>query len=177
MNDDGTMPAPPYRLVDNEATWLDQTDLVFVDPVGTGYSRATKIRTGQQVLGRPGRHPVGRRVHQAVPDALRALDFAAVHGRRKLRHDPCGGLAGHLIDHGLAFNGILLVSSILNFQTARFTTGNDLPYVLFLPTYTATAFHHKRLAPDLQRDLSATLREVEAWAAGDYTVALAQVIR
>ena len=62
------------------------------------------------------------------------------------------GLADHLIDRGLAFNGILLVSSILNFQTARFTTGNDLPYVLFLPTYAATAWYHKRLAPELQRE-------------------------
>ena len=91
MNDDGTMPAPPYRLVDNEATWLDQTDLVFVDPVGTGYSRADQARTGQQVLGRAGRHSVGRRVHPAVRDAIRALDLAAVHGRRKLRHDARGG--------------------------------------------------------------------------------------
>jgi len=61
---------------------------------------------------------------------------------------------------------------ILNFQTARFTPGNDLPYVLFLPTYAASAWYHRRLADDLQADLSETLREVEAFAANEYTLAL-----
>jgi carboxypeptidase C (cathepsin A) len=84
------------------------------------------------------------------------------------------GLSGHLIERGIAFNGIVLVSSILNFQTARFTPGNDLPYPLFLPTYTATAHYHRALDAELQRDLRATLREVEAWAAGPYTEALAK---
>ena len=72
------------------------------------------------------------------------------------------------------FNGIMLISSILNFATARFTVGNDLPYILFLPTYTATAWYHQRLAPELQTDLRATLREVEQFARGEYTLALAQ---
>jgi carboxypeptidase C (cathepsin A) len=69
-------------------------------------------------------------------------------------------------------NGIMLVSSILNFQTARFTPGNDLPYILFLPTYTATAWYHKRLEGELQQDLRATLDEVEEFALGEYTLAL-----
>jgi carboxypeptidase C (cathepsin A) len=79
------------------------------------------------------------------------------------------------VDRGVAFNGILLVSSILNFQTARFTTGNDLPYVLFLPTYAATAWYHEQLPADQQqRPLREFLAEVEAWAAGDYAEALAK---
>jgi carboxypeptidase C (cathepsin A) len=174
MNDDGTMPAPPYRLVDNEATWLDQTDLVFVDPVGTGYSRATKTELGSKFWGVQGDiQSVGEfiRLYVTRYGRWRSPLFMVGESYGTTR---AAGLAGHLIDRGLAFNGILLVSSILNFQTARFTTGNDLPYVLFLPTYTATAFYHKRLTADLQRDLSATLREAEAWAAGDYTVALAK---
>jgi carboxypeptidase C (cathepsin A) len=69
-------------------------------------------------------------------------------------------------------NGIVLISAILNFQTARFDRGNDLPYVLFLPTYAATAWYHGRLAADLQADLERTLAEVEAFAAGEYTLAL-----
>jgi carboxypeptidase C (cathepsin A) len=69
-------------------------------------------------------------------------------------------------------NGIMLISSILNFQTARFTPGNDLPYILFLPSYTATAWYHNRLEPTLQKDLRATLNEVEAFALGEYTLAL-----
>src|SRR6185295_17808418 len=84
------------------------------------------------------------------------------------------GLAGYLVEQGIAFNGILLVSSILNFQTARFVQGNDLPYVLFLPTYVATAWYHKRLAPELQADLARTLAEAEAFAGGEYSRALAR---
>ena len=174
MNDDGTMPAPPYRLVDNEATWLDQTDLVFVDPVGTGFSRATKPELGSKFWGVQGDiQSVGEFIRLYVTRYGRWTSPLFMVGE-SYGTTRAAGLAGHLIDRGLAFNGILLVSSILNFQTARFTTGNDLPYVVFLPTYTATAFHHKRLAPELQRDLTATLKEVEAWAAGDYTVALAR---
>ena len=69
-------------------------------------------------------------------------------------------------------NGIVLISAILNFETAEFDTGNDLPYILFLPTYTAIAWYHKRLAPELQQDLHATLKEVEGWAMSDYLAAL-----
>lgn len=174
MNDDGTMPPPPFRLVDNEATWLDQTDLVFVDPVGTGYSRPVKPEQGKsfwsvqgdiQSVGEFIRLYLTRYERWASPLFLVGESYGTTRA---------AGLAGHLIDRGIAFNGIVLVSSILNFQTARFTVGNDLPYVLFLPTYTATAFYHRRLAPELQRDLSATLKEVEAWASGEYTAALAR---
>jgi carboxypeptidase C (cathepsin A) len=68
----------------------------------------------------------------------------------------------------------MLVSVVLNFQTVDFATGNDLPYILFLPTYTATAWYHKRLSSSLQRNLAATLKEVEQFALGDYTHALMQ---
>ena len=174
MNDDGTMPAAPYALVDNEGTWLDQSDLVFVDPVGTGYSRAAKPELGQRFWGVEGDI-------ESVGEFIRL--YLTRYGRwgsplfmvgESYGTTRAAGLAEHLLDRGIAFNGVLLVSSILNFQTARFTTGNDLPYVLYLPTYAATAWYHKRLAPDLQGDLPATLREVEAWAGGAYTVALAK---
>jgi carboxypeptidase C (cathepsin A) len=174
MNDDGRMPAPPYRLVDNEATWLDQTDLVFVDPVGTGYSRAAKPELGTKFWGVQGDiQSVGEFIRLYITRYGRWTSPLFMVGE-SYGTTRAAGLAGHLVDRGIAFNGILLVSSILNFQTARFTVGNDLPYVLFLPTYTATAFHHKRLPADLQRDLAATLKEVEAWAESEYTVALAR---
>lgn len=70
------------------------------------------------------------------------------------------------------FNGIMLISTILNFQTARFVPGNDLPYILFLPTYAATAWYHRRLSEDLQGDLRATLAEAEAFAMSTYTLAM-----
>ena len=84
------------------------------------------------------------------------------------------GLSGYLIDRGIAFNGIILVSSILNFQTASFGKGNDLPYVLYLPSYAATAWYHHKLSADLQGDLQKTLKEVEGWAGTAYAEALAK---
>jgi carboxypeptidase C (cathepsin A) len=171
---DGSMPPPPFTLVDNEATWLDQTDLVFVDPVGTGYSRAARPELGKRYWSLQGDiESVGEfiRLYLTRYERWSSPLFMVGESYGTTR---AAGLAGYLIDRGIAFNGILLVSSILNFQTAEFTKGNDLPYVLFLPTYTATAWFHKRLEPALQRDLQATLREVEAWASTDYTVALAR---
>src|SRR5678809_710715 len=79
------------------------------------------------------------------------------------------GLSGYLIDRGIAFNGIVLVSSILNFQTADFAKGNDLPYILYLPTYTATAWYHKKLPADLQGDLHKAVKESQNFAKGEYT--------
>jgi carboxypeptidase C (cathepsin A) len=85
------------------------------------------------------------------------------------------GLSGHLQNrHGLYLNGIILISAILNFQTARFDAGNDLPFILFLPTYTATAWYHRRLDDDLQSDLASTLRQVESFASQEYALALMQ---
>ena len=85
------------------------------------------------------------------------------------------GLAGHLIDRGIAFNGVILISTIMNFQTTRFTKANDLPYMLFLPSFCATAHYHGKLDDDLQRrDLRGLLGEVADWAESDYSVALAK---
>ena len=82
-------------------------------------------------------------------------------------------LASYLQErHGLYLNGIILISAVLEFGTLEFHQGNELPPVLFLPTYAATAWYHKRLAPELQADLHATLREVEQFAVGDYMAAL-----
>jgi carboxypeptidase C (cathepsin A) len=174
MLEDGALPPPPYRLVDNPETWLDKTDLVFIDPVGTGYSRPAKKDGGEKFWGLKGdiesigefiRLYLTRYERWASPLFLVGESYGTTRA---------AGLSGHLIEHGIAFNGIMLVSSILNFQTARFSKGNDLPYILFLPTYTATAWYHGMLRPEMQKDLRRTLREVERWAEGDYAAALAQ---
>ncbi|HEV2107916.1 MAG TPA: hypothetical protein VGR16_06615 [Thermomicrobiales bacterium] len=175
MLDDGAMPAPPFQLINNEQTWLEQTDLVFVDPVDTGYSRAAteelakKFRGVEEDLTSVGafiRLYLTRYGRWASPLFLVGESYGTFRA---------AGLAGRLIEQGVAFNGIVLVSSILNMQTARFDPGNDLPYILFLPTYTATAWYHRRLASSLQkRDLRTVLAEVEGWAAGEYALALAQ---
>jgi carboxypeptidase C (cathepsin A) len=174
MSDEGFMPAPPFRLVDNAETWLDATDLVFIDPVGTGYSRAARPELAQRYFGLQGDiQSVGEfiRLYLTRNERWSSPLFLVGESYGTTR---AAGLAGYLVDRGVAFNGVLLVSSILNFQTARFARGNDLPYVLFLPTYTATAWYHKRLPADLQQNLRRTLEEVERWAATDYAAALAR---
>ncbi|HZH98261.1 MAG TPA: hypothetical protein VEX38_04765 [Fimbriimonadaceae bacterium] len=172
MTEEGDLPPAPYTLEDNAFTWLEETDLVFIDPVGTGYSRPIKKAGGEKYWGVKGdvesigefiRLYLTRYERWASPLFLVGESYGTTRA---------AGLSGHLIDQGIAFNGIVLVSSILNFQTARFNKGNDLPYILFLPTYTATAWYHKRLPEDLQGDLRSTLDQVEAWAANEYTLAL-----
>ncbi len=172
MLPDGQLPPPPFTLEENSHTWLEHADLVFIDPVGTGFSRPAKASLGSKYWSLTGDiESVGEFIRLYLTRYQRRSSPLYLVGE-SYGTTRAAGLAGHLIDRGIAFSGILLISSILNFQTARFSRGNDLPYVLFLPTYTATAFYHGRLAPELSRDLKATLWEVEAWAEGDYTVAL-----
>ncbi len=175
LDEIGNLLPPPYRLVDNEHTLLDQTDLVFIDPVSTGFSRPV---SGEKA----------REFHGFKTDIQSVGDFIRLYTTRYQRWNSpkfligesygttrAAGLSGYLQErHGLFLNGIMLVSAILQFQTARFDLGNDLPYILFLPTYTATAWYPKRLAPDLQQDFQAALREAEAFALGDYALGLMQ---
>lgn len=175
LEDEGTAPPPPYRLVDNGESLLDITDLVFIDPVITGYSRPAPGEKASQFHGlREDVESVGQLIHL----------YTARYGRwsspKFLSGESYGttrsaALVHHLQErYGMYFNGVVLLSSILNFGTARFEVGNDLPYPLFLPTYTATAWYHKKLPADLQADLRKALDEAERFALGDYTLALAQ---
>src|SRR5215471_10561263 len=174
MQPEGMMPAPPYQLVDNEYTWLEQTDLVFIDPVGTGYSRAVKtdlnkkflgVREDIQSVGEFIRLYLGRYERWSSPLFLVGESYGTTRA---------AGLSGYLVEHGIAFNGIMLISSVLNFETLEFTPGNDLPYVLFLPSYATTAWYHKKLGPELAQDFQALRTEVEQWAIGGYADALAR---
>lgn len=171
--DDGIPGPPPYRLVDNESTWLGFTDLVLIDPIGTGYSRPAAGEDGKQFWG----------VEQ---DVQSVADFIRLYLTRYQRWTSPKFLAGesygttraarlsdYLADrYGINVNGISLISTVLSFQTLRPGDGNDLPYVLFLPTYTYTAAYHGKLAPELSADLQKTLREVEAFAVNQYQPAL-----
>ncbi len=173
MLEEGGMPSPPYRLVDNEQSWLDLTDMVFIDPVGTGFSRALE-EEGEKFWGVEGDiRSVGEFIRLYLTRYERWTSPLFLVGE-SYGTTRAAGLTGHLVDRGIAFNGVILVSSILNFQTALFAKGNDLPYLLYLPTYTATAWYHKKLGSELQSDLRGTLDEVEAWAWNDYWGALAQ---
>ena len=174
MQPEGMMPAPPYALVDNEATWLDQTDLVFIDPVGTGYSRAINKDVGKKYWGLRGDiESVGEfiRLYLGKYERWSSPLFMVGESYGTTR---AAGLSGYLVEHGIAFNGVMLISSVLNFQTLSAAPGNDLPYILFLPTFTDTAWFHKKLSPDLQADFAKTRGEVEQWAATGYADALAK---
>jgi len=181
MSEDGKPFPPPGRLVDNEDSLLDVADLVFVDPIGTGYSRAIPgeeakdfhhFKRDIETVGEFIRIYVTRHGRWASPKFIAGESYGTTRA---------AGLAGQLWNrHGMALNGLILVSSILNFQTAgfdqktwTFSRGNDLPYALFLPTYAAAAWFHGRLDKDLQaKPLRAVLDEVEEFAATDYTLAL-----
>jgi carboxypeptidase C (cathepsin A) len=175
MLEDGAMPPPPFRLVDNEHTWLDFTDLVFIDPVGTGYSRAARADLASRYFGLQGDiQSIGEFIRLYLVRNQRWTSPLYLVGE-SYGTTRAAGLSGYLVERGVAFNGVLLVSTIMNFQTARFARGNDLPYALFLPTYSAIAWYHKRLPPDAQgRPLRQLLDEVERWASTDYVVALAK---
>jgi carboxypeptidase C (cathepsin A) len=178
MMDDGMMPPPPYELVENEHTWLTETDLVFIDPVGTGYSRATKPELAQKFFSLQGdiqsvgefiRLYLSRNSRWSSPLFLVGESYGTTRA---------SGLAGYLFEKGIAFNGIALISSVMNFQTIRFADGNDLPLVLIFPSYAATAWYHKRLAPELQaRPLGEVLEEAEKFATEIYAPAMLKAER
>ena len=164
---------PPYKLINNDFSILDVTDLVFIDPVSTGYSRAVPGEKNEQFHGyKKDIDSVGEfiRLYTSRYNRWTSPKFLIGESYGTTR---AAGLVGYLQkEFGMFLNGIMLISSILNFQTARFDTGNDLPYILFLPTYTATAFYHNRLSEDLQENLQKTIAEVSDFAMTKYTLAL-----
>jgi carboxypeptidase C (cathepsin A) len=170
---DGASLAPPYRLVDNDASLLDLTDLVFIDPVTTGYSRAESAEDAKLFHGvMQDLHSVAEFIRLYVTK-FRRWDSPKYLAGESYGTTRAAGLAEQLQDnHGMNLNGIMLISSVLNFQTLRFDDGNDLPYALFLPSYTATAWYHKKLAPELLADRQKTLADAEKFALGEYTLAL-----
>jgi len=173
LDDDGNPLPPPYKLVDNPFNLLNVTDLVFIDPVSTGFSRPapgvpnSKFHGVQQDLDTVGEFI---RLYTTRYNRWQSPKFLAGESYGGTR---AAGLASVLQDkHTMGLNGVILISPAINFQTIRFDEGNDLPFVLFLPTYTATAWYHKCLAKELQSDLSATVAEAKKFAESEYTQAL-----
>jgi carboxypeptidase C (cathepsin A) len=173
LNPDGSMPPPPFGLADNEYSILGATDLVFIDPVATGFSRPEKDEKPEAFFGQS-------------PDVESVGDFIRLWTTRNERWlSPkylCGesygvfraaGLAEHLHSrYGLYVNGVVLLSGLLDFATLREGPGNELPSIVFLPAFTATAHYHGKLPADLQGDLDKALREARAFASEDYMLAL-----
>jgi carboxypeptidase C (cathepsin A) len=174
LGDEKALP-PPYQLVPNEYSWLPFTDLVFIDPVGTGYSRPASGVEAKQFYGVKGDiRSVGEFIRIYLTRYQRWLSPKFIAGE-SYGTTRAAGLSGYLQNKlGINLNGILLISEVLNFQTIIFSPGNDLPYVLYLPPYTLAAWYHRKLSPELQGDLSKTREEVEQFALNEYTLALAK---
>lgn len=171
---DGGLPAAPYELVDNEFAWLDLTDLVFIDPVGTGFSRPATEEDGTKFWGlQQDIESVGEFVRLYLTRSERWASPLYVVGE-SYGTTRAAGLSGYLVNRsGIAFNGVLLVSTVLNFQGNRFREGNDLPYLTFFPTYVATAWYHGALRDEWE-SLDVLLGEAREWAYDTYWPALAR---
>ena len=175
LTDDGEAPPPPYQLVDNESTWLDRTDLVFIDPVSTGYSRTLPKENPAQYHGlKEDIASVGDFIRLYTTQNSRWLSPKIVLGE-SYGTTRAAGLSDYLQSrYGLYLNGIVLVSSALNFGSIEFTPQNDTPYIGFLPTFATTAWYHKKLSPDLQaKGVAEVAALARAFADNDYTLALA----
>ena len=170
---DGLTPQTASKIVDNPNSILDATDLVFVDPVSTGLSRAAKGEKAEQFFN--------------VDDDIQAAgEFVRLFTTREQRWPSpkylCGesygvmrvsGLVAYLQDkHGLYPEGLMLMSGLIDFQTLSADAGNDLPYTVYLPAMTATAHYHKKLSAEQQADLEKAVSEAREWAEGEYTLAL-----
>ncbi len=173
MPDDASPPATPGVLEDNLYTLLGSTDLVFIDPVSTGFSRAAKPADASSF-------------HAVNEDVASVGEFIRLYTTRSGRWSSPKFLAGesygttraaalaeHLQSrHGMYLSGIALISMVLDFQTLAFNPGNDLPHILFVPTYAATAWYHGRVGSGDPAELPTLLEQAEAFALGEYSRAL-----
>ena len=172
MSEDGNgmRPRPPYTLGENPDSMFAAADLVFIDPVSTGYSRAAEKGEARDFHGYTGDI-------KSIGDFIRL--YTSTNGRwlspKYIAGESYGsfraaGLAESLQSRfGMYLNGVILVSGVLDFQTLR---GNDLTNTCFLPAFAEVAAYHQKLAPDLQDDPAKRRAEAEAFAAGPYQSAL-----
>jgi carboxypeptidase C (cathepsin A) len=174
MLPDGLMPPAPYRIADNPHTLVDKSDVVLVDAISTGFSRAANAELSKKFLGVKGdieafsefiRLYLTRYERWSSPLFL----FGESYGTTR-----AAGIAGNLADQGISFNGITLLSTALSFQTLVDNKSNDQPYILLIPTFTMIAGYHKKLPPDLQQDMSKARQEAVQWASSAYAQALAK---
>lgn len=175
MDDNGYPLKTPAVVADNEFSLLDATDLVFVDAVSTGYSRPLP---GQDRSQFHGVEEDGNAFADFIRQFLTRFDrwsspkFLLGESYGTTRAAVLSGILQNRT-HGIYLNGIILLSSVLDFSTLSFAPGNNLSYVIFLPHYTATAWFHKKL-PDVyqNRELEAVLTEAREFAVNEYLPAL-----
>jgi carboxypeptidase C (cathepsin A) len=174
LQPDGFLPPAPYHIADNPYTLLDKSDLVLVDAIGTGFSRAANAEMSKKFLGVKGdieafsefiRLYLTRNERWSSPLFL----FGESYGTTR-----AAGIAGNLADQGISFNGITLLSTALTFQTLVDNKSNDQPYILLIPSFTMIAAYHKKLPPDLAQDPAKARQEAVQWASSEYAQALAK---
>jgi carboxypeptidase C (cathepsin A) len=174
LTPDGFLPPAPYRIEDNPYTLLDKSDLVLVDAIGTGFSRAETAEVAKKFWGLKGdiesfsefiRLYITRNERWSSPLFLLGESYGTTRS---------AGIAGNLAPQGISFNGITLLSMVLNFQTLEDTKTNDEPYIFLIPSFTMVAGYHHKLPPDLQADVNKAREEAEKWASGEYAQALAK---
>lgn len=176
MLDDGMMPPPPYEMEDNQQTWITDTDIVFIDPVGTGYSRAAKPEISSKFFGVNGDiESVGEFVRLYLTRNERWMSPLFLVGE-SYGTTRASGLSNWLFDHGIGLNGIILISTVMNFQTIRFADNNDMPLVLILPSYATTAWYHKKLSPSMQnKPVAQIAQEARSFAANEYLTSMMRI--
>jgi carboxypeptidase C (cathepsin A) len=174
LQPNGFMPAAPYRMEDNPNTLIDHTDLVFVDAIDTGFSRAANGEMTKKFLSLKGDvEAFGEFIrlyltrYERWPSPL--FLFGESYGTTR-----AAGLSGYLAERGISFNGIVLLSMAVDFQTLEWAKNNDEPYILLVPSFASIAAYHKRLAPELIEDVNRTREEARHWAETDYALALAK---
>ena len=172
MNDDGSTIPPPYQYTDNEYSWLDKTDIVFIDPMLTGFTRPVGKNDKSQFTGFENDIQfVGDfiRLYATKNDRWASPKFIGGESYGTTRS---AGLASYLQSrYGFYLNGVVLISAILDFGADETDKGNDRPFPLQLPTFSATAWYHKQLSP-VYHNLDSLLKEVEHFALNDYATAL-----
>jgi carboxypeptidase C (cathepsin A) len=175
MGDAGDLLPPPYGLADNPQTLLRHSDLVFIDPVSTGYSRAVKGEKSKDFHGYGGDiESVGEviRLWTSRNDRWMSPKYLCGESYGTTR---AAGLARYLQErYGMYLNGLMLVSAVLDFGTGYFSGGNDAVYPLFLPTYAAVAHYHGKLG---DRPLDEVLADAQGYAVQDYPRVLARGAR
>ncbi len=174
INDDGTMPPPPYAVQDNPCTWLEHFDLVFVDPPHTGYSLTASEEARKKMLGVDGdvdalaeciRLHLTRTQRWSSPVYLAGESYGTTRG---------AALADRLQSQGVALAGVILVSCAMDLQTIVFEEKNDLPFALFLPAYAGVAQYHGKLKGSIGQSAAAARAAGEAFVHDDYLKALHQ---
>jgi len=168
-------PGTEPRLVDNDLSWLPFMDLVFVDPVGTGYSRSASGQDAGQFFST-------RADIRAMSDFIRRFvtRFNRWPSPKLIVGESYGtiraaGLVQDLFEnYGMGIDGLVLISPALSLPAITFGAGNDLPHALFVPSFTAVAWHHKKLPQDLQKNLADALKKSEQWVQQEYWSALAK---